>query len=136
MGRMCFWVKSCRKYCVSESAGDYACLGLIVVVTYDHGCAEFCQTNPRAMSILDEVVAGFGSQNVQKHIVFLHGASHYSYVAHAFRATVRADLRPCANLLCFTGQIGHRRLAARSEAIYDTHYVPLCAVFLHQCSRK
>ena len=47
-------------------AGDGTRPGVFVVATYDHGCAEFCPTHPRATSTLDEVFAGFGNQNVQK----------------------------------------------------------------------
>ena len=41
-----------------------------VVVTYDHDCAECFKTNPHATSIVDEVVAGFRSQNVPTHMLF------------------------------------------------------------------
>ena len=71
---------------------------------------------------------------------FLHVASHYSYVANAFRATVRGRFGTCANLPRFAGQKGRSRRSralivsllsvyARSGAVYDMHFVPLRALF-------
>ena len=45
-------------------------VSLLNVLTYDHGCAEFCPKNLHAASILDEVVACFLNQNVPKPICF------------------------------------------------------------------
>ena len=57
------------------------------------------------------------------------------------------DLRPCSKVLHFACRKGCSKrntavivrlfsVFARSEAVYDMHSVPLCAVFLHQGSRK
>ena len=54
-----------------------------------------------------------------------------------------ARFRPCSKVLCFTGQTGEHSgdsqafsVFTRSEAVYDMHFGPLRAVFLHQGFRK
>ena len=58
-----------------------------------------------------------------------------------------ARFRRCSKVLCFTDRKGCSKrdtavtvrlfyVFARSEAVYDMHFVPLRVVFLHQGSRK
>ena len=93
------------------------------------------------MSILDSMrlLQVFGVNICNKNMVFawrlITAISH-----NAFCAMVRGRFGPCAKALHSTGQRGPRRqirtvmvsflfAAARSEAVYDMHFVPLRAVF-------
>ena len=73
------------------------------------------KTNPRETSmLLDKVVAGLRSQHVQRPMIFcmmrlIAAMSHTHFVRRCV-----ADLGPCANLLCFTGQKGRSK---RSRAV-------------------
>ena len=74
-----------------------------------------------------------------------HTANEKCYVGRSKRCLAR--FRPCSKVQCFTGRKGCSKrnaavivrlfsVFARSEAVYDMHFVPLRAVFLHQGSRK